>query len=145
MTSARRVKFRCRANWNLCTHSLTRKVIFELVEDYSIHIFHTTPNITNFASCTSYYRTDYNEWISEASACRSTTIECFFETAVLDTENEASHSSSVTSLFAMFQVKGSSITAAHGSVTFGKSNSVMPICECRNRLCGSIWDKEWQY
>jgi hypothetical protein len=81
----------------------------------------------------------------EASACRSTTTECFLETAVLDIKNEASHSSSVALLFAMFQVKGSSITAADGSVTFGKSNSGMPIFKCGDRLCGSILDKEWQY
>ena len=34
MTSARRVRFRQRANCNLCTHFVTVTVIFELVEDY---------------------------------------------------------------------------------------------------------------
>jgi hypothetical protein len=33
------------ANCNLSTHSLTRKIIFELVEDYSIHIFHMILNM----------------------------------------------------------------------------------------------------
>jgi hypothetical protein len=43
MTSAKRVKFHQKTN--LCTHFLTRKVIFELVEDYSIHIFRMIPSI----------------------------------------------------------------------------------------------------
>ena len=38
----------------------------------------------------------------------------------MDTEYEASHSSSVTSLFAMFQVKGSSITAADGQLLLAR-------------------------
>ena len=125
VTSARRVMFRRRTNSNLCIHSLTRKIT---AFTSSIRL----QTSTNIASCASYNRTDYNELTSEASACRSTTTECFFKTALLDTDNEASHSSGVTALFAMFQVKCSSMTAADGSVTVGRSNSVTSICKCRN-------------
>jgi len=45
----------------------------------------------------------------------------------------------------MFQIKGSSITAVDGSVTFGMSDSDMSIIKHWNRLCWSIWDKKWQY
>ena len=45
ITSARRVRFLRRDNCSLCAHFLTRKIIFKLVEDHSIHIFHTIPNI----------------------------------------------------------------------------------------------------
>jgi hypothetical protein len=34
------------SSFNLFTHSLTRKIIFELVENCSIHIFHKMLNIT---------------------------------------------------------------------------------------------------
>ena len=39
MTSASWVRFLRTANCNFCTCFLTRKIIFELVEDYSMHIF----------------------------------------------------------------------------------------------------------
>jgi hypothetical protein len=54
--------------------------------------------------------------LSEAVACRFTIIHCILETAVLVTKNEVSHLSSVASLLAMFQIKGSSIRV-DGSVT----------------------------
>ena len=45
----------------------------------------------------------------------------------------------------MFQIKGSSITAVDGSRTSGMSDSDTSIIKYWSRLCGSVWDKKWQY
>jgi len=45
MASARRVRFLRTANCSFFNCFLTRKIIFELVEDYSMHFFHKIPDI----------------------------------------------------------------------------------------------------
>jgi len=44
-----------------------------------------------------------------------------------------------------FKLKAAASQQLMGQITFGKSNSVTPICKCRHRLRGSILDKERQY
>ena len=83
----------------------------------------TSPNI---ASCASYYRTDYNEWSFEASACRSTTIECFPEAAVLNTENEASNSSSVASCLPCFKLKAAASQWLMGQLPLARVTVARP-------------------
>jgi hypothetical protein len=56
---------------------------------------------------------------------RSRIIHCILETAVLVTKNEVSHLSSVASLLAMFQIKGSSITV-DGSFTLAQVTVIHP-------------------
>lgn len=56
---------------------------------------------------------------------RSRIIHCILETAVLVTKNEVSHLSSVASLLAMFQIKGSSITG-DGSVILVQVTVIHP-------------------
>ena len=63
--------------------------------------------------------------MSKAVACRLTIIHCILDTAVLVTKNEVSHLSSVVSLLAMFQIKGSSITV-DGSVTLARVTVTHP-------------------
>jgi hypothetical protein len=63
--------------------------------------------------------------LSKAIACRPTVIHCILETAVLVTKNEVSHLSSVASLLAMFQIKGSGRTV-NGSVTLAQVTVTHP-------------------
>ena len=87
---------------------------------------------------------NHNGRLSKAVACSSTIVHCILETAVLVTKNEVSHLSSVASLLAMFQIRGSSITV-DGSVTLAQVTVTNAFVNTGTDYVGPFEIKKWQY